>query len=261
MLKRNKLPLWVGAAALAAVLAQAPIDAGEAQAWSLEEAAQPYAGSEVRGICDGYAPCMSYVALTDEFEQITGIKVNFEIADLGAIQTQFLTDQITESQYYDLVEVISFSTGVFPAHGFVHDWSTFTDNAALKDSEVNFASDLVPALYRVSTLYDGNLYSVPTKFVLAFMVYRHDLATDEEQANFEAAYGYPMPLPPTTWEHYGDLAAFYTRKEGETLAGTVLEKNFYARSCPSSATSPCSTTSSASSSTWAAATPTRTARS
>lgn len=232
MSKTNKLALGVGAAALAGVLAGAPLDANEAHAWSLEEAAKPYAGSEVRGICDGYAPCMSYVALTDEFEQLTGIKVNFEIADLGAIQTQFLTDQITESQYYDLVEVISFSTGVFPAHGFVYDWSTFTDNAALKDPDVNFASDLIPALYEVSTLFDGNLYSVPTKFVLAFMVYRHDLVTDEEKANFEAANGYAMPLPPTTWQHYHDLAAFYTRGKGETLAGQVLESDFYGTIVP-----------------------------
>ena len=232
MSKMSKFALGFGAAALAGLLAGAPLDADEAHAWSLEEAAKPYAGTEVRGICDGYAPCMAYVALTEEFEQLTGIKVNFEIADLAAIQTQFLTDQITESQYYDLVEVVSFSTGVFPAHGFVYDWSTFTDNLALKDPEVSFATDLVPALYEVSTLYDGNLYSIPTKFVLAFMVYRHDLATDEEKANFEAANGYPMPLPPTTWQHYHDLAAFYTRGKGETLAGQVLEKDFYGTIVP-----------------------------
>jgi multiple sugar transport system substrate-binding protein len=175
---------------------------------------------------------MAFVSLTEEFEELTGIKVKFDISDLGAIQTQFLTDQITESQYYDLVEVVSFSTGVFPAQGFVYDWSTFIGNPALKDPEVNYEADLVPALYEVSTLYDGNLYSVPTKYVLAFMVYRHDLVNDEEKANFKAANGYAMPLPPTTWEQYRDLAAFYTRKKGETMAGQVLEKNFYGTIVP-----------------------------
>jgi multiple sugar transport system substrate-binding protein len=232
MLRETRYSLWVGAAALAAVLAVGTIGADKAQAWSLEEAAKPYAGTEVRGICDGYAPCMSYVDLTAEFEEITGIKVNFDISDLAAIQTQFLTDQITESQYYDLVEVVSFSTGVFPAQGFVHDWSTFTGNSALKDPEVNYEADLVPALYEVSTLYDGNLYSVPTKYVLAFMVYRHDLVNDEEMTNFKAAHGYDMPLPPTTWGQYRDLAAFYTRKKGETMAGQVLENDFYGTIVP-----------------------------
>ncbi|MEE9301771.1 MAG: hypothetical protein V3V17_11715, partial [Alphaproteobacteria bacterium] len=82
MLRETRFSLWVGAAALAAVLAVGTIDADKAQAWSLEEAAAPYAGTEVRGICDGYAPCMAYVDLTAEFEEITGIKVNFDISDL-----------------------------------------------------------------------------------------------------------------------------------------------------------------------------------
>ncbi|MDP6843837.1 MAG: hypothetical protein QGH73_19370, partial [Rhodospirillales bacterium] len=106
------LSRWVGAAALAAVLTVGISGADKAQAWTLEEAAKPYAGTEVRGICDGYASCMAYVGLTEEFEKLTGIKVKFDITDLGAIQTQFLTDQITEASYFDLVEVISFSTGV-----------------------------------------------------------------------------------------------------------------------------------------------------
>ncbi len=83
MLRETRFSLWVGAATLAAVLAVGTIDADKAQAWSLEEAAAPYAGTEVRGICDGYAPCMAYVDLTAEFEEITGIKVNFDISDLA----------------------------------------------------------------------------------------------------------------------------------------------------------------------------------
>jgi len=232
MLSISKFSHWLGAAALAAVLAVGTVGADKAQAWTLEEAAKPYAGTEVRGICDGYAPCMAYVGLTEEFEKLTGIKVKFDISDLGAIQTQFLTDQITEASYFDLVEVVSFSTGVFPAQGFVHDWSTFIGNAALKDPEVNFKEDLVPALWDVSVQYDGNLYSVPTKYVLSLMVYRHDLVNDEEMANFKAKFGYDMPLPPTTWDQYLHLSEFYTRKTGDTMAGKVLEKNFYGTLVP-----------------------------
>ena len=51
-------------------------------------------------------------------------------------------------------------------------------------------------------------------------------------ANFKAAYGYAMPLPPTEWQHYYDLSEFYTRNEGEKLAGKVLEKDFYGTVAP-----------------------------
>ena len=97
------------AAALAAASLLAIAAGGDrpAQAWSLKEAAQPYSGTEIRGICDGYAPCLAYIELAKKFEAETGIKVNLEVADLEAIQTQFLTDLITEGQYYDFVNKVT----------------------------------------------------------------------------------------------------------------------------------------------------------
>ena len=53
---------------------------GKAEAWSLEEAAKPYAGVEIRTICDGYAPCVSNKELSEEFTERTGIIVNIEVA-------------------------------------------------------------------------------------------------------------------------------------------------------------------------------------
>ena len=215
----------VATIAIAAGLSALPD--GAAKAWSLEEAAKPYSGTEVRGICDGYAPCLSYIELAKKFEEKTGIKINLEVADLEAIQTQFLTDLITEAQYYDFVEVISFSSGVFPAHDFVHPYSKFIDDPALRDPSVDMPNDIVPALFKLSSQYQGVQYSVPTKYVLPYMVYRHDLVTDEERANFKAAFGYDLPEPPTEWQHVLDVSAFYTRDKGETLAGNVLERDFY----------------------------------
>lgn len=227
----RKVPSALAAAALGLVLAgTAPH--GSAQAWSLEEAAKPYAGSEVRGICDGYAPCLAYIELTKEFEQLTGIKVKFEVADLQAIQTQFFTDQITGSEYYDLVEVISFSSGVFPAHKLVHPYSDFTDNAALRDPDVDMHDDIIQSVLKLCCISEGVQYAVPTKFVMPFMIWRKDLATDGEQASFKAKYGRDMPLPPREFQDFYDLAEFFTRKKGETLAGKVLDKNFYGTLMP-----------------------------
>ena len=87
-------------------------------------------------------------------------------------------------------------------------------------------NDIVPALFKLSSQYQGVQYSVPTKYVLPYMVYRRDLVTDEERANFKAAFGYDLPEPPTEWQHVLDVSAFYTRDKGETLAGNVLERDF-----------------------------------
>ncbi|MDH3464763.1 MAG: extracellular solute-binding protein [Gammaproteobacteria bacterium] len=221
----------VAASAFSLVIA-ATTTSNTAHAWTLEEAAKPYAGTELRGICDGYAPCLAYIELAKKFQELTDIKINLEVADLEAIQTQFLTDVITEGEYYDFVEVISFSSGVFPAQGFVHPYSDFTENAELRDPSVDMPNDVVPALFKLSSQYEGVQYSVPTKYVLPYMVYRHDLVTEEEQTNFKAKFGYDMPLPPTEWQQVRDMSEFYTRKKGETLAGKVLERNFYGTVVP-----------------------------
>ena len=77
-------------AAIAIVAGLSAFPDGAAKAWTLEEAAKPYSGTEVRGICDGYAPCLSYIELAKKFEEITGIRINLEVADLEAIQDSVL---------------------------------------------------------------------------------------------------------------------------------------------------------------------------
>ena len=233
MFKWTRRSLTLSAMAIATgVILAGFIPHGPAKAWSLKEAAKPYAGAEVRGICDGYAPCLAYIELTKEFEQLTGIKVKFEVADLQAIQTQFFTDQITGSNYYDLVEVISFSSGVFPTHGLVHPYSDFTGNVALRDPEVDLRKDIIDAVLSLCCVFDGVQYAVPTKFVMPFMIWRKDLVTAEEQSNFKAKYGYDMHLPPREFQDFYDLAEFFTRKKGDTLAGKAVDKNFFGTLMP-----------------------------
>ena len=55
-------------AAALAVGTSGTLASTEASAWSLEEAAKPYAGTEVRGICDGYSPCLAYTEMAKKFE-------------------------------------------------------------------------------------------------------------------------------------------------------------------------------------------------
>ncbi len=55
---RNLILTGVLATGIAGALAMS-----EARAWSLEEAAKPYAGTDVRGICDGYSPCLAYTEM------------------------------------------------------------------------------------------------------------------------------------------------------------------------------------------------------
>ena len=58
-------------------------------------------------------------------------------------------------------------------------------------------------------------------------VYRRDIFEDAtERAAFEKRYGYPLAMP-ATYARLQDVAAFFTRKRGEVLAGKPLDRDFY----------------------------------
>ena len=219
---RNGLLATIFAVGIAGTLAP-----DEAAAWTLEEAAKPYAGTEVIGICDGYSPCLAYTEMAKKFEELTGIKIVLEVADLEAVWRQVLADQLTGGQYYDIFPAANNQTAAFAAPGFATDLYQFMNDPALRDPSVK-VEDFVQAHFEISGHYEDELVSVPYHYLPPYAAYRTSMANDPtEQANFEAKYGYAMPLPPKTWQEYRDLSEFFTREAGETLAGETLETNFY----------------------------------
>jgi len=91
----------------------------------------------------------------------------------------------------------------------------------------------IPGMFRREppfTLADykkGDLYGLPYENDIYLLYYRKDLFEDPiEKANFRARYGYELK-PPINWKQYRDISEFFTRKKGETLAGKVLDHNFY----------------------------------
>src|SRR5215218_8582256 len=65
--------------------------------WSLAEAAKPYAGATIRCMGDGYAPAIAYQKLSEEFTKITGIKVEWEVADLAVMNQKMLADAMNNT--------------------------------------------------------------------------------------------------------------------------------------------------------------------
>jgi multiple sugar transport system substrate-binding protein len=225
------IPRIIGVAGIVLSLS-AGFGARDGNAWSLAEAAKPYAGSEVRAICDGYSPCLAYIEMAKKFEEMTDIKVVLEVADLEAVWRQVLADQLTGSEYYDAFPAANNQTAIFAEQGFATNLQDFLDNPTLRDPDIKM-EDMVEANFLTGAYYNGELVSVPYHYLPPYSAYRTSLASHpEEQANFKARYGYDLPQPPTTWRQYYDLAEFFTRNAGETLAGEVLEANFYGTIAP-----------------------------
>lgn len=206
---------------------------GPALAWSLEEAAAPYKGTELTFICEGYSPCLAYKDMAQEFQKQTGINVKFEVGDLLQITQQALSDAITKTQVYDAAQVNTFSIGAWAGKDFAEPIEPLLGNAALHDP--GFAiEDFIPESVKMTSTYQDKLYGVPYSYIPPFAIYRKDIAADPaERAAFKAKYGYELPMTAEkfskvdTWEQWRDVAEFFTRKKGEQLAGKPLDRDFY----------------------------------
>lgn len=202
--------------------------AERANAWSLTEAAKPYAGQTIRCVGDGYAPFVAYQKLSEEFTQATGIKVEWEVADLAVLQQKMIADVMNKTGVYDCSEVTSIDVGLWIARDFVHPMHQFLEDEDLRDPDFDPWAAYVPETLAFSSAEDGKIYGLPYHFIPRFMVARKDLAEcPTEQANFKTKYGYDLPLKPDTWEQFHDVAEFFTRKAGDQLCDKPLAEDFY----------------------------------
>lgn len=216
--------------ALATVLAVGCLAAASpGHAWTVEEAAKPYAGATIKCVGDGYAPFLAYQKLAERFTGMTGIKVEWEVGDVGAALRQKMTaDVINKTGVYDCVELPSIDVGLWVAQGFAKPIYELLADEKLHDPSFDPMTAYVPETLEFSSMQDGKIYGLPYHFIPRFMIVRTDIATNPtEQANFKAKYGYDLPLKPATWEQFTDVVRFFTRKAGEQVAGETLTEDFY----------------------------------
>jgi multiple sugar transport system substrate-binding protein len=206
-----------------------PTATGEAPAgeFSLAEAAEPYRGTEIH-ILDEITDLQPTFAekIVPAFEQETGIKVNYEL------QGHFDVIQVGEADLFS-------GTGTYDAI-MLHQWQIndavqaqsidffdpYLDNSALRDPSLDFSNFIQPVTDR-ATMVDGNRICAPNWNYQQIWIGRKDLMENpDEQAAFEEKYGYAL-APPTTLQEMRDIAEFFTRPAGETLAGEALSSPVY----------------------------------
>ena len=149
-----KLKPMASALALAAVMA-----APQAHAWSLEEAAAPYAGTEVNVVFldrPGYAAIRE---MLPEFEAATGIKINittmpYENA-LGEQVRDFVAGGDLDMALIDLVWI-----GNFAENGWIVPIDEFTSNPDLADPDLDI-NDFFPLVLNAFGAWDGVTYGLP----------------------------------------------------------------------------------------------------
>jgi len=188
--------------------------------------AKPYADVTIRVIAEQQNPTLAMQKQIPKFEELTGIKVELEMGPMDNVVSKEVLALESGSGAYDIISTPYQFLGQFVENGYLQSIDPFLNNPDLRLEGFD-KSDLIPGMLAASGEWLGVNYGIPSNTCIMVMFYRKDLfENQEEQAAFKSKYGYKL-TPPENWDQYKDMAEFFTRKAGDTLAGEVLKSDFY----------------------------------
>lgn len=194
---------------LAAALIAAPAAAADSIPGTFPpiKAGRPYAGVTITVPSQkGWASFAPAVTLTPKFEEMTGIKVQYDMIPGSEIPSKQLLEVSQKTGAYDVIQQHASSFGAFFKHVVPMD-------DRIKEvwgSVEKFEEYFFPAQLGVKGK-DGKHYFIPFHANVQIGYYRRALFEDpKEKAAFKAKYGYDL-APPTTIKQVEDIATFFTR--------------------------------------------------
>ena len=147
------------------------------------------------------------------WEELTGIRVN----PIGKPFTELFSSQVAEklggTGAYDVLTLVPAWTADFVAQGLMEPLGPYIEQ---------YQPDLddYHPLYRELMNYSGEIYGLFDDGDTIILYYRTDLFEDAANKEaFQAQHGRDL-APPTTWEEYDQIQAFFTEQGGgETWGG------------------------------------------
>ena len=205
-----KLKTQVSAMALAASATLGVT--GQAGAWSLEEAAKPYAGTELEVLFLDRPGYNAAIKMLPEFEAATGIKVNITTVPyenaLGEQVRDFVAGGDLDIALIDLVWI-----GNFAENGWIVPSETFTKDAALADPDLDMA-DFFPLVLNAFGSWNGVNYGLPFDNYSGLLFYNKCMLKD---AGFDA--------PPATWDDVMNVYGPALTKNGKYAFALQSKRN------------------------------------
>jgi len=197
----------------AAVFSAAALTAGfaAAQDVTLRWALSP--GAEADAVVDYFAP---------RYEEETGVKVIGEILPPDQLRDRMAIEAIGNTGRWDMGYHSPGWFGTFKDH--VVDLTPLIEKHGF---DVSAYPDLVVESHMRSSARPGEYIAIPIAPAAPMLIARSDFFEHpDEQAAFEAEYGRELTIP-ATWSELEEVADFFTRDAGETVAGQTLEEPLY----------------------------------
>jgi multiple sugar transport system substrate-binding protein len=153
-------------------------------------------------------------ANVDAFNEETGLVLKPMTAPLLEHRTKIMQDAMNQTGAYDIVILQWSFLGDLYKAGYLAPLTEWVDKY---DPELD---DVIAPFSTVWSEYAGEIYGLPTDGDTWILYYRRDLFEDpDEQAAFQAEYGYELAVP-ENWDQFNDVAEFFTRPD-DNLYGYV----------------------------------------
>jgi multiple sugar transport system substrate-binding protein len=188
-----------------------------------------YEGTTVRFLT---ARNVHQTALGDKLAQIAeewGIDFDVRYVTTDQLQKKVVVDYVGGAETWDLV----YTGGVQRMYewadgGIIQEMTPLIESVG--DPAVLNFDDFTQSAQNAVTTQDDKILGLAVATSDQALAYRADLFEHpDEQAAFEERYGYALAAP-QTYKQFKDVAEFFTREAGETLAGETLENDFYGTS-------------------------------
>jgi multiple sugar transport system substrate-binding protein len=180
-----KIAVAFGIAAIAGTLVARTTAQG---AWTLAEAAKPYAGVTIKAVYLDRPGYKAAAKLVPEFEKITGIKVENEVIPYENTREKMVLDFTSKAGTYDVALTDVVWVGEYAANGWLTPLEKFTSDPKLADPALNLKG-FFPILLDSFGTWDKKLYGIPFDNYAGLLFYNKCLL---KSAGFNK--------PPKTWD-------------------------------------------------------------
>jgi len=186
--------------------------AKEAPATWWTKAAEPYKGVTIKGISESTPPSkFMQQVLGPQFEQETGIKVEFEVTSWDQMFDKEIKDMEAGTGVYDFVYIEQDIIYSYLHKKFLLDMTDFMkDHPELIFADLDM-DDFTSFIDNFKGADDDHIYGLPFEAFLKVYLYRKDLFNDQEiKKAFKSEYGWNLK-PAKTFKEYEQIAEFFTK--------------------------------------------------
>ena len=157
------------------------------------------------------------------YEEQTGVDIVMEVLPPDQLWQRMQLEAQAGSDYYDI--------GYHSPGWFGYYWESVADLTPLieeYDFDLSQYSEAVMNSHMTNDLLrPGEIIALARNPQTPIYTYRTDwFEHPDEMAAFQEEYGRPL-APPQTWEELYEIAAFFTRDAGETVAGETLDQPLF----------------------------------